>query len=103
MIFFDSSGRGVVNISDVISSLCVLWKVNTLRLNLLEEFVNSLSFEHMFVFSKFGGVFTINFSKDWSFSGGFTSGKFSSEDINSIKSVLMFFELHNEKLVGLTS
>jgi len=100
---FYSSVTNFINISDIISGLSVLWKVNTLGLDLLEEFVNSLSFEHMFVFSKFTGVFTFNLSEDWSFTGGFTSGKFSSKDIDSIKSVLMFFELHNEKLVGLTS
>lgn len=100
---FYSSVTNFINISDVFSGLSVLWKVNTLGLDLLEEFVNSLSFKHVFVFSKFTGVFTFNLSENWSFTGGFTSGKFSSKDIDSIKSVLMFFELHNEKLVGLTS
>lgn len=103
MIRFSSSRTSVINISDIISGLSILWKINTLRLDLLEEFVDGLSFEHMFVFSKFTGVFTFNLSEDWSFTSSFTSSKFSSKDINSIKSVLVFFELHNEKLVGLTS
>jgi len=103
MIRFFSSGTSVINISNIVSGLSTLWNGNTLRLDLLEEFVYGLSFEHMFVFSKFTGVFTFNLSEDWSFTSSFTSSKFSSKDINSIKSVLVFFELHNEKLVGLTS
>jgi hypothetical protein len=70
---FNSTRGGIINISNIISGLSTLWNIYTLRINLLEEFVNSLSFEHMFVFSKFTGVFTVNLSEDWSFTGGFTS------------------------------
>jgi len=57
----------------------------------------------MFIFLKFAGEFNINLSEDWLFTSSFRSFEFLSKESNSVKSILMFFELHNKELVGFTS
>lgn len=58
----------------------------------------------MFIFLKFRGKsFTFNLSENRSFTSSFTSGKFSSKNTNSFKSIIMFFKLLDEKLIGFTS
>ena len=57
----------------------------------------------MFILREFVGESSISLDEYWSFSCSFSSGEFSSEDGNSVESVLVFFELLDEELVGLTS
>ncbi len=57
----------------------------------------------MFVLREFVGESTLGLDKDWGFSGSFGSSELSSEDLDGIKSVLVFLELLDEELVGLTS
>lgn len=104
MTVFSSSWWNIINIVKVRYIVSNIWKFNSLRRSSFEESFHSFLFKHMFIFLKFAWeTFTFNLSEYRSFTSSFTSGKFSSKDINSIKSVLVFFELHNEKLVGLTS
>lgn len=69
----------------------------------LEEFFHGVSFEKMFVFSKFVGERRTCFSKDWGFTGGFSSGEFNSKYSNSVEGIFVLFKLLDEELVSFTS
>lgn len=68
-----------------------------------EKFFHSVDLKKMFVLSKFVGETFPSLSEDWSLSGGLGSIKFNSQDGDSVKSILVLFELLNEKLVSLAS
>jgi len=69
----------------------------------LEELFHGVNLKEMFVFREFVGESAINLDEYWCFSGSFSSSKLGSEDNDSIKSVSVFLELLDEKLVGFTS
>jgi len=70
---------------------------------LFEEFSDGLSFEHMFVLFEFVKVTGLDLSENWLFTSSFGSSEFGSKESDGIKSILMFFELHNKELVSFTS
>jgi len=55
------------------------------------------------VLGEFVGEGTFGLSEDWGLTGGLSSIELSSEDGDSIESVLVLLELLDEELVGLTS
>ena len=69
----------------------------------MEELFHGVNLEKMFVLREFVGESTLCLDKHWGFSGSFGSSELSSEDLDGIKSVLVFLELLDEELVGLTS
>jgi len=69
----------------------------------LEEFFDGINLKEMFVLREFVSEFTFLLGEDWGLSSGLSSIEFSSEDGDSIESVLVLFELLDEELVGLTS
>lgn len=103
MTWFLSTWADIINIVKVRHVVINIWHINTLRFSFEESF-HSFLFKHMFIFLKFAWeTFTFNLSKDWSFTSSFTSSKFSSEDTDGRKSIIVFFELLDEKLVSFTS
>ena len=69
----------------------------------MEELFHGVNFKEMFVLREFVGESSISLDEYWGFSGGFSSCELNSEDVNSVESVLVFLELLDEELVGLTS
>ncbi len=69
----------------------------------MEELFHGVNFKEMFVLREFVGESAISLDEYWGFSGSFSSSELNSEDVDSIKSVLVFLELLDEELVGLTS
>jgi len=69
----------------------------------LEELFHGVNLEEMFVLRELVGESTFGLGEDWGLTGGLGSVEFSSEDGNSIKSVLVFLKLLDEELVGFTS
>jgi hypothetical protein len=69
----------------------------------LEELFHGVNFKEMFVLREFVGESSISLDEDWGFSGGFSSGELGSQDGDGVKSVLVFLQLLDEELVGLTS
>ena len=69
----------------------------------MEELFHGVNLEEMFVLREFVGESSINLDEDWGFSSSFSSSELNSKDVDSIKSVLVFLELLDEELVGLTS
>ena len=69
----------------------------------MEELFHGVNLKQMFVLREFVGESSISLDEYWGFSGCFSSSELNSEDVDSIKSVLVFLELLDEELVGLTS
>ena len=69
----------------------------------MEELFHGVNLKEMFVLREFVGESSINLDEDWGFSSSFSSSELNSKDVDSIKSVLVFFELLDEELVGFTS
>jgi len=68
-----------------------------------EKFFHGIDLKKMFVLSKFVGESFPGLGENWSLSSGLSSIKFDSQDGDGVKSVLVLFQLLNEKLVSLTS
>jgi len=82
----------------------VFIKINTtIVITGLEEFFHGINFEKMFVFSKFVAETGTGLGKYWSFTSGFSSIEFNSEDTNSVEGIFVFFKLLDEELVSFTS
>ena len=102
---FTSSGGSFVHVFEIFKvSVSIIVKIDTTVVIIsLEKFFHGVSFEKMFVFSKFVAERRTCFSEDGGFTGSFSSGKFNFEDTNSVESIFVFFKLLDEELVGFTS
>jgi len=96
---FGSSRRSLIKIFKI--SFVNIW-VN-FSLTGLEELFHGINLKEMFIFREFVGETSFLLSEYWSLSCSLGSIEFSSKDSNSIKSVLVFLKLLDEKLVGFTS
>jgi len=98
--FFFTTGVGLIEVLEVFKVGVDLWDLNITG---LEELVDGISLEEVLVLGEFVGEGTFSLGEDWGLTSGLSSVELSSEDGNSIESVLVLLKLLDEELVGLTS